>query len=239
MIMEEIPGTPLQWFEASPQQRTNILEQLVEVFLELERYPFTATGSLSSETGEIGPFAQPRLFSTPSQSIGPFQSLATALLSMSEHEIAMIESGEVSTLALDNYLTQLWRLERVQDLVNDDTDSSFYLKHADDKGDHDLVDEQYRITGIIDWEFASAECRSVAFGSPCMLWLVAAFYEGSNQLSDEERELADMFRRRGREDMAKLVLQGRKHQRFLFFLEGTGPPDREEFASLFQGLRTV
>lgn len=223
MIMEKLPGTPLQWSDASPQQRTIVLEQLVEVFLELERHPFPATGSLSSETGEIG----------------PFQSLTKALRSISEHEIEMIESGELSTLALDNYLSQRWRLERVQDLVDGDAGGNFYLKHFDDKGDHILVDEQYRITGIIDWEFASAECKSIAFGSPCMLWPVGEFYEGSNQLSHEETELADLFRRRNREDMAQLVLHGRKHQRFTFFLGSPVSTEREEFGSLFQGLRTA
>nr|POF26330.1 hypothetical protein CFP56_22479 [Quercus suber] len=70
-----------------------------------------------------------------------------------------------------------------------------------------------------------------------MMWPVAEFYEGSNQLSTEEVEFANMFQQRGREDMAQLVLQGRKYQRFLFFLGGGASAQREEFDILFQGLR--
>jgi hypothetical protein len=86
------------------------------------------------------------------------------------------------------------------------TDDKFYLKHADDKGDHILIDEDYNITGISDWEFASTETKSLAFSSPCMMWPVQEYYDGSNDLSREEREFAQMFQRRGREDMAKMIL---------------------------------
>ncbi|KAF2766353.1 hypothetical protein EJ03DRAFT_345192 [Teratosphaeria nubilosa] len=218
MLMEKMPGEPLQWSEATAQQRTKNLEQLVDVFLELEKYPLPATGSLSSETGRIGQYAQARLFATPSRSIGPFQSLEQALTSISEHEMTMIESGELSTLAADNYLTQLWRLDRAPDLVKGITDDSFYLKHFDDKGDHILS-------------------RPSAFSSPCMLWPVGEFYEGKNQLSTEEIQFADMFRQRGREDIAQLILKGRKFQRFSFFLGSAVPAEREESEALFQGLR--
>nr|POF06964.1 hypothetical protein CFP56_31588 [Quercus suber] len=237
VLMEKISGKPLDWSRATAQQRTKVMQQLVDVFLELERYPLPATGSLSSEFGLVGPFAQTRMFSTASQSIGPFDTLDKSLTSISKHEIELIESGEVSTLAIDNYLTHLWRLENVPNLTKDVSDTSFYIKHFDDKGDHILVDEHHNITGIIDWEFASAESRPVAFSSPCMMWPVGDFYDGSNQLSTEEVEFADMFRQRGREDMAQLVLKGRKYQRYLFFLGGMASTQREEFEALFQGLR--
>lgn len=69
------------------------------------------------------------------------------------------------------------------------------------------------------------------------MWPVAEFYDGSNILSTEEREFAAMFQQRGREDLARIVLEGRKYQRFLFFLGGSVSADREEFEALFQGLR--
>lgn len=149
----------------------------------------------------------------------------------------MVEVGELSTLAVDNYLTHLWRLKRIPDLLVEATDAQFYIKHFDDKGDHILVDEDYNITGIIDWEFASTESKPVAFSSPCMMWPVDDYYDGSTQLSPEEIEFAQMFQRCGREDMAQFILHGRKYQRFLFFLGSTVSAQREEFEALFQGLR--
>lgn len=78
----------------------------------------------------------------------------------------------------------------------------------------------------------------LAFSSPCMLWPVGDFYDGSNRLSPEEMEFADMFDRRGRADMASLIRNGRKMQRYLFFLGGTSR-EREEFEAMFQGLRSA
>jgi hypothetical protein len=56
MLMEKMTGSPLQWSKCSAQQRTKVMEQLVEVFLELEKHPLRATGSLT-EDGIVGPFA--------------------------------------------------------------------------------------------------------------------------------------------------------------------------------------
>jgi len=236
ILMEKMPGRPLQWPDSSAGQKSRIMTQLVDIYLELEKHPLPATGSLC-EGGVVGPFAQIHTFSTPSQSIGPFGTLEEALKSIEQHEIEMIENGELRTLAVDNYLTHLWRLERISELVADLTDARFYIRHFDDKGDHILVDEDYNITGIIDWESASAESRPFAFNSPCMMWPVRDYCSGSNTLSSEEIQFADMFRQCGRKDMEQLILQGRKYQRFLYFLGGTVPEERQRFEDLFQGLR--
>lgn len=236
VLMEKLSGKPLQWSNASAQQKTKVMEQLADVFLELEKHPFPAAGSLS-QGGVVGPFAQSHMFVSPSESLGPFSTSEDSLTSILTHEIDMIKGGELSTLATDNFLTHLWRLEHLPSLLASATDNHFYLKHADDKGDHILIDEDYNITGIIDWEWASTETKNFAFSSPCMMWPVAKYYDGSNELSQEEHEFAQMFRRRGREDMAQMILQGRKWQRFLFFLGGTSVPPYDDFSNLFQGLR--
>jgi hypothetical protein len=237
ILMEKLPGSPLQWNTASPEQKTKIMEQLVDAFLELERHPFTKLGSPSLNGSSVGPQVQHHMFFTPTHSVGPYDTLGSSLRAIEEHELDMIENGELSTLAVDNYLTHLWRLERIPELEQIAMQSSFYIKHFDDNGDHILVDEDYKITGIIDWEFASTECAQMAFSSPCMMWPVADFYDGSNRLSAEEIEFAAMFRQRGRDDMAQSVLKGRKSQRFSFFLGSRVSVDRKEFEALFQGLR--
>lgn len=115
------------------------MEQLVEVFLELEKHPLRATGSLT-EDGIVGPFAQNHTFSTPSLSLGPLDTAEEALTCIIKYEIEMVESGELSTLAIDNYLTHIWRLEQIPEMLANVRDDSFYIKHFDDKGDHILVD---------------------------------------------------------------------------------------------------
>ncbi|KAH0290287.1 hypothetical protein M436DRAFT_74137 [Aureobasidium namibiae CBS 147.97] len=236
VLMEKLPGKPLDWYNASAQQKTKVMEQLADVFLELEKCPFLETGSLS-QGGLVGPFAQGHLFVSPANPLGPFSTLEESLTSILKHELDMIVDGELATLATENYLTHLWRLEHLPSLLASAAGDKFYLKHGEDKGDHILVDQDYNITGIIDWEFATIETKKSAFSSPCMMWPVLEYYDGSNELSQEEREFAQIFNTRGRQDMAQMILQGRKWQRFLFFLGPTGTHHCEDFGNLFQGLR--
>lgn len=152
-----------------------------------------------------------------------------------------IISGELSFLAVDNYLTHCWRHDMITHVTTHCHKSGpgFFLKHFDDKGDHILVDADSNITGIIDWEFASAEPKALAFSTPCMLWPVGNFYDGKNELSAEEIEFAEIFEARGRGDMGKIVRESRKMQRFTFFNGGGVSRDQEEFRALFTGLRAA
>lgn len=125
----------------------------------------------------------------------------------------------------------------VQEVVSLHSGAGFYLKHFDDKGDHILVDKEFNITGIIDWEFASLEPRALAFSSPCMLWPVGDFFAGSNRLSSEEMQFAAIFERRQRKGLAHLIRNGRKMQRYLYPIGGGLPQEREEFEAMFHGLQ--
>lgn len=65
------------------------------------------------------------------------------------------------------------------------------------------------------------------------------FYDGSNRLSPEEMGRAPILERRGRNDMAHLVRNGRKMQRYPFFVGGGLLRERGEFEALSQGLRAA
>lgn len=248
--MEKLRGKALEWSTATAKQRSRVVEQLVDVYIELEKHPFTLTGSLelrsSNDTivdsgvrNNIGRFAQPLYFSSPSEGLGPYPTLKKAYEAIITRQMQFVSTKEVGSLRVDNYLSFLWRLSVLPTLVNQSTSAEgpFYLKHNDDKGDHILVDDEYNITGIIDWEFASLEPTESAFSSPCMMWPVAKFYDGDNDLSDEEKLFATLFDERGRPDLGDAVRRGRRWQRFFFSLGETIPADMEEFRGLFQGLR--
>ncbi|EXJ78033.1 hypothetical protein A1O3_09193 [Capronia epimyces CBS 606.96] len=242
-LMEKLPGVPLEWDEATSGQRTRVMDQLVDIFLELEKHPFHTSGSLSlsQDVLKVGGFAQLPLFSSPEQTLGPFETLQSSLHAMISQQQDQIVNGELSSLAVDNYLSHCWRLDMITHVTAHCHESgpSFFLKHFDDKGDHILVDADFNITGIIDWEFASAEPNTLAFSTPCMLWPVGDFYEGKNGLSAEEIEFAGIFQARGRGDIGKIMLESRKMQRFIFFNGGGVSSDQEEFQALFTGLRTA
>ena len=247
VLMEKLPGKPLDWGCATTEQRARVMEQLADVYLELERHPILQTGSLVHSAGsdrakrnrvDVGSFAQTPCFETPDLAVGPFGTLEAAYTAIIRQQQRMLANHEVSTLPVDNYLSFFWRLKVLPELVAESVSriGPFYLRHQDDKGDHILVDNDYNITGIIDWEWASAEAKEVAFNSPCMMWPVADFYDGKNALAEDEERFAAMFEKRGRSDMASIVRGGRRWQRYLFFLGGM-PWSMTDFEGLFQGLR--
>lgn len=233
ILMEKLQGKPLDWYGANTEQRAKVMEQSADMYLELEKHPIPLTGSLVPVSGQgvmqgnktqVGPFAQLLCFETSEKALGPFSTLEAAYTALIRQQLHTLATHEISSLPVDNYLTLLWRL-------------TFYLKHYDDKGDHILVDDQYNITGLIDWEFASAEAKELAFSSPCMMWPVGNFYDGSNSLAEDEHRFATIFEQRGRADIGELVRQGRQWQRYLFFLGGGIPREITELKSLFNGLR--
>ena len=153
-----------------------------------------------------------------------------------------ILNGELSSFAVENYLSFCWRRDMIThatNLCNETATKAFFLKHGEDKGDHIMVDADFNITGIIDWECTTTEPKALAFSTPCMLFPVADFYDGKNNLSAEETEFAGLLEARGRHDLAKIVLASRKMQRLTWVNGVGGYRDEEEFRSLFTGVRAA
>ncbi|KAK4164677.1 hypothetical protein QBC43DRAFT_334221 [Cladorrhinum sp. PSN259] len=265
ILMEKLHGTPLDWQGATTAQREKVVRQLADIILEIERHHFDRLGSLVETTamseGRMAPaaaaaepqiqvqgLAQHSTFRSgeEGQPLGPFRSSREASRALVEAHLRMIAGGEIGTAenAADVFLAHRFRLD-ILDRVWKATaaaveeDEKFFLKHADDKGDHIFVNDDFDIVGVIDLEWCSTTSKEEAFSSPCMMWPVAAFYDGSNELADEELLLARVFRERSREDLARCVLDGRKVQRFLFALGpgGASHEDRRTFACLFMGLK--
>lgn len=104
------------------------------------------------------------------------------------------------------------------------------------KGDHILVDDDYNITGILDWEWAHTNTKSATFNSPIMLLPVAEFYDGNNQLGPDELVFAQLLQDKGHADLAEIVRQGRTPHQFDFCC-GYDLADWEGFLGIFRGLR--
>lgn len=243
ILMEKLDGQPLNWGEANPAQREKVIQQLVDIFLEIEKHPFDTMGSLVLSVGkttEIQGLANPSTVRVGEGPLGPFSSCFDGLQSLLGSYLEMIANGEIDTCCpLDTYLVHRFRLDILDALWEEvRKDGPFFLKHPDDKGDHILVNDDFDIVGLIDWEWTETVPKSQAFSSPCMMWPVMEFYKGSNVLTGDELRLAEVFRNRGRGDLAECVLDGRKAQRFFFGL-GTEASyiDHPTFLSLFAGLQ--
>lgn len=242
ILMEKLDGKPLDWGSAAPEQREKIMQQLADVFLDIEKHPFNLMGSLTS-VGEpprfqIQALADPATFRVGSGGpLGPFPSSLEGMRAILESHLRMIASGEIRALdSVDTYLVHRFRLDVIHQVFP--STGQFFLKHPDDKGDHILVNDSFDIVGIIDWEWTQTVSKENAFCSPCMMWPVGEFYDGLNELATEEVRLAEIFRERGRGDLSKCVIEGRRIQRLCFAL---GPEccfsNQESFVNLFKGLR--
>ncbi|KAI1378103.1 hypothetical protein F4677DRAFT_458802 [Hypoxylon crocopeplum] len=234
ILMEKMEGRPLDWQGASPSQKEKVMQQLVDIFLEIEKHPFDTMGSIIPSRDltayEIQGFAHHAEYCVGTEGpLGPFRSSLEAADALVRLYLAMIASGETgATYPIDVFLVH-----------HVPSGEAFFLKHPDDKGDHILVNEDFDIVGIIDWEWCRTVSKEEAFSSPCMMWPVARSYDGSNELADEELRLAAIFRERGRDDLAKYIIEGRKVQRFFFALgAGSGSHnDRKTLIDLFMGLK--
>ncbi|KAJ5899150.1 hypothetical protein N7495_003894 [Penicillium taxi] len=243
ILMEKLDGKPLDWQKTTPQQKEKVMQQLVDIFVEIEKHPFEAIGSLTFSAGDainIQGFANHSTFRVGKGPLGPFSSSPGTLQALLQNYLMMIASSEIDSCSpVDTDLFHQFRLDLTSILFRDvPPDDQFFLKHPDDKGDHTLVNDCFDIIGIIDWDWTQTVSRAEAFCSPCMMWPVSKFYNGSNELTVDELRLAAIFRERGRTDLANYVVGGRKPQRFFFTL-GTESSslNTQELIDLFKGLR--
>lgn len=103
----------------------------------------------------------------------------------------------------------------------------------DDKGDHILIDDDFRITGIIDWSFARAVPAYEAFGPSLVSANTSNLFTGKPALSEEDRALGRELQRRG---APHCYFESDEMRRFLF---GPGMGlglTNDEAVDLFRGL---
>ncbi|PLB48335.1 hypothetical protein P170DRAFT_510964 [Aspergillus steynii IBT 23096] len=243
ILMEKLPGKSLRWSLASPEQRRKVMTQLADIYIELESFPFDVMGSLGQPaTDHIGPFARESLteyIDSRMVPLGPYNNPRDYLRSSIELNMRLITKGEsYAEREIDAYLVHRFLVDCIPDVLvsHGFDDGRFYLRHADDKGDHLLIDDGYNITGIVDWEWAYTDSKSAAFKSPMMLLPVADFYNGVNDTGEDELTFAAILEEKGNTGLAEIVRNGRLLHRFQFCC-GYDFSDWEGFLGLFQGLR--
>ncbi|KAI9042720.1 uncharacterized protein KD926_005049 [Aspergillus affinis] len=243
--MEKLSGKSLRWSLASLEQRKKIMSQLADIYIELESYPFGIMGSLDRPgTDQIGPFARESLtnyFNSEILPLGPYNTPREYLSASIELILGLIMKGEsYAGREIYAFLVHRFLMDSVSEVLlqHKFDDDRFYLRYADDKGDRILINDDYDITGIIDWEWAYTDSKSAAFKSPIMLLPVAEFYNGVNKIGEDESTFATILETRGHQDLADLVRNGRILHRFQFCC-GYDFADWEGFLGLFQGLRNA
>lgn len=188
ILMKKLPGQSLHWSTTTPEQRTKVMRQLSDTFIELQKYPFYLLGSLDrpDDPEHVGSFAQESLTDFTETGVmrttGPLASWEEYHTSSLRLVLDLILRQEMySAQAVDAYLIHRYLPDLVSSVLLPGPPSStqgarhecYFLKHADDKGDHILVDDDFNITGIIDREWAHTAPPTHAFNSPIGLLPVA------------------------------------------------------------------
>jgi hypothetical protein len=243
ILMEKLPGRSLSWSDATREQRLKVIDQLADIYIELHAHPFPMMGSLDKIDSKlfIGPFARETLADfgeSGLKMLGPFSSSEQYYNAHLDLILDLIMRQEAyANRPIDAFLIHRYLQENIPIILPHASldDASFYLKHADEKGDQILVDDQFRITGIIDWEWAHTGPKFSVFNSPIVLLPLAEFYSGNNCLGDEEMTFSHLLEEKGHPDLGDIVRKGRLLHR-LQFCCGYDLPDWDGYKDIFMGL---
>ncbi|KAK7513196.1 hypothetical protein IWZ03DRAFT_401420 [Phyllosticta citriasiana] len=208
-----MPGKSLCWHDATPAQKRKIMNQLAGHAIELRKYPFDSIGSLDQPgTSRVGEFAREvytDFDKTGLQALGPFSRLK-------DYYEAFLRQP------VDAYLIHRFLLDLVPKVLPEDNgDDKFFLKHVDDKGDHIFIDDDFKITGVIDWEWAHVMPKAIAFNSPMVLMPLA---------------FAQMLEERDSPILAQCVRKGKLQHQFAFCCSFDLARDWDGFLGIFRGL---
>lgn len=206
----------------------------------LAKHPLGKIGSFKFDADgaiEVGPIASDRTGTLPC--IGPFEDARDFYSSWANTYLDLITDGQLFSLyPIDAYLMCKSLAEQVNagpwfEKWQDLNSGPFFLKHADDKGDHILVDDDFRITGIIDWSFARAVPAYEAFGPSLVSANTTDLFGGNTGLSEEDRALGRELQSRG---ASHCYFESDEMRRFVFG-PGTGLGlTKDEAIDVFRGL---
>lgn len=194
LFMEELPGKPWD----GQGDAAKVWKGLANIFVELERHPFTKAGSLCVES----PADLPSISATASDRFvclypyGPFGTSDAYYTAWAEQYLALIADGQLyPRFPIKAYLVYRFLQDNVTQLSS--KSDEFFLKHVDDKGDHLMVDEDLNIIGVIDWQMARIVPRSEAFALSLVSADMRAFCEGNVSLSTNDIALRSALREKG------------------------------------------
>ncbi|KAK7626139.1 hypothetical protein IWX48DRAFT_634683 [Phyllosticta citricarpa] len=220
----------------------NIMNQLADHAIELSKYPFDSIGSLGQPgTSHVGEFAREiytDLDKTGLQALGPFSRLEDYHEAYLQQVLDLIARGELYAFQpVEAYLIHRLLLDLVPKVLPEDNgDAKFFLKHVDDKHYHILIDEDFNITGVIDWEWAHVMPKAIAFNSLMVLMPVGEFFGGSNDLGEDELAFAQMLEEKDSPILAQRVRKGKLQHQFAFCCSFDLARDWDGFLGIFRGL---
>lgn len=214
IIEDAMPGKPFNIHQATAEQKAHVYSQYADILVEISQHPLQQACSLLPRGNGIiqGAIASDREISIAQH--GPYPSPLAYFNSIANFHLDLIADGQLhSEFPKEAFLLYHLLASRAAPAMRNDLEG-FFLKHVDDKGDHILVDEAFDITAVIDWQFARFVLACEAFGPSLFTAKLNDLYGGSEGLTDNNLLLADILRRKGREDIADIAKGGELARRF-------------------------
>ncbi|KAI8681998.1 AN1-type domain-containing protein [Fusarium keratoplasticum] len=240
MLIDKMPGRPFNSLSASKEQKTKVLGQWADILCTLSSHPFQESGSLRFDndgTIKVGPMASDKTAMLPC--MGPFQHAKDLYSSWAIAYLRIITEGQIfSDFALDAYIMFKYILRQVKtgpwlDRWRDLNSGPFFLKYPDDEGSHVLVDDEFQITGVIDWTFARIVPAFETFGPSLISADNDDLFFGEVGLTNEDMILGLELQCRG---SPFCFFQSDEIRRLLFGLGMAMSFVHDEAIGAFQGL---
>lgn len=236
ILLEKMPGHPMCWEAANESRKNKVCEQLADIYTKLEKQPLDKIGRLQPSFSNPTSFEVGPAFFTYDQNgnataIGPFNTSNEYYTAILNYRIHLVDTRQLILPApMGRFLVFKTLLEN---LPSNDT-GPFYLRHADSRDVNFLVDGEFNITGVIDWELATVVPKASAFQSPLFMYDLTELYDkGLSTPSIEEERFGKILREKGRDELAELAVQ-KKYFR-LDQCVGSDPSFQEQFKQLFAG----
>jgi len=216
------------FMEADFFQQKAWINEIAKEFIKLDNLRYDAIGSLTFNPEDgldlcIGPLVEPTLCGRDKRGrlskLGPFKNAGDFRIAQVQQVLDLIEGGfKYSDNVVDAYMIHLEVIDLIKVLYpTRQGPHLFYIKHADDKGDHWFVRGDLFL-GTIDWEWAYTTTKEEAFSAPLAFVNIGEFYDGHNDLSELENTFAAAFDTLERPDLAAFVRSGKKYQRLPFVI---------------------
>ncbi|KAK4206158.1 hypothetical protein QBC37DRAFT_393618 [Rhypophila decipiens] len=242
MLIECLPCNPFDRASATEDQKRKVFSQLGDLLTTLSQHPFDRIGSLTIDGDgslRLGTVIGDRT-GTLSR-LGPFKDAAQYYVAWAEEYLRLVADGQlfgafpVTAYLMFRYLRELGSQSLGPVETTQLDEGPFYLKHADDKGDHIMVDDEFNVTGVIDWSFAKAVPAYEAFGPSLVTADLGCLLDGKVGLNPDDLLLAELLEEKAH-PYAHFARYGDRVRRFLFG-PGTGmSPTEEEAVVIFKGI---
>jgi len=206
IMMQALPGNPFYAQVVSPNQKKVVVEQVADILIEISKNPLPLVGSLVMKNDHIDVSAIASNRFVALDTYGPFKTTLNYITSIIDQYMDLIADGQLHhEHPLEAFLFYHFLRQNTDTLVASDIPGQFFLKHVDDKGDHLLVDEEFNVTGIIDWQFARTVPAAEAFGPSYVTADLMSLYSSNTGVTDDDRLLAKALKNRGADVLASFA----------------------------------